>query len=72
MKAKRVNEYDDLYENPYQSAARGYTDEVIMPSDTRKVINRSLDILEGKDRDIIASKVEYIKRHDRKYSNINL
>jgi methylmalonyl-CoA decarboxylase subunit alpha len=72
MKAKRVKEYDDLYENPYQSAARGYTDDVIMPSDTRKVINRSLDILEGKDRDIIASKVEYIKRHDRKYSNINL
>jgi acetyl-CoA carboxylase carboxyltransferase component len=72
MKAKRVKEYDDLYENPYQSAARGYTDDIIVPSDTRKMVNRALDILDNKDKDIIASKVEYIKRHDRKYSNINL
>jgi acetyl-CoA carboxylase carboxyltransferase component len=72
MKAKRVKEYDDIYENPYQSAERGYTDDVIMPSDTRKMINKGLDILENKDKDIVASKYEYIKRHDRKYSNINL
>ncbi|HJX03420.1 MAG TPA: carboxyl transferase domain-containing protein, partial [Dehalococcoidia bacterium] len=72
MKAKRVKEYEDLYENPYQSAERGYTDAIILPSDTRKAINQALDVLEGKDRDIITSKIEYIRHHDRKYSNINL
>jgi acetyl-CoA carboxylase carboxyltransferase component len=72
MKAKRVKEYDDIYENPYVSAERGYTDAIILPSDTRKTINQALDVLEGKDRDIITSKIEYIKHHDRKYSNINL
>lgn len=71
-KAKRVKEYEDLYENPYHSAERGYTDDIILPSDTRKMINHALDILENKDRDIVASKLEYVKKHDRKYSNINL
>ncbi len=72
VKAKRMKEYEDLYENPYQSAERGYTDEIIMPRDTRMILNRALDILENKDKDYIASKIEYIKKHDRKYSNINL
>jgi len=66
--AKRVQEYDDLYENPYRSAERGYTDDVIMPSDTRRVINRALDILEDKDKDHKAFKA----KPWRKYSNINL
>jgi acetyl-CoA carboxylase carboxyltransferase component len=71
-KEQRIQEYADLYENPYHSAERGYTDEIIMPSDTRKMLNRALDILANKDKDIITSKIEYIKKHDRKYSNINL
>jgi acetyl-CoA carboxylase carboxyltransferase component len=62
VKAKRVKEYKDLYENPYMGAERGYIDDVIMPSDTRKMINRALDALENKT----------VARPWRKYSNINL
>jgi acetyl-CoA carboxylase carboxyltransferase component len=59
---KRIQEYQELYENPYQGAERGYIDDVIMPSDTRKIINRALDALENKT----------VARPWRKYSNINL
>jgi acetyl-CoA carboxylase carboxyltransferase component len=59
---KRIKEYGELYENPYQGAERGYIDDVIMPSDTRKIINRALDALENKT----------VARPWRKYSNINL
>jgi acetyl-CoA carboxylase carboxyltransferase component len=66
--AERIKEYSDIYENPYKGAERGYIDDVIMPSDTRKVINRSLDILENKNKDNKA----FLSRPWRKYSNINL
>ena len=67
-RAKRIKEYSEIYENPYCGAERGYIDDVIMPSDTRKVINRSLDILEEKNKDNKA----FNARPWRKYSNINL
>jgi acetyl-CoA carboxylase carboxyltransferase component len=67
-RAKRIEEYDEIYENPYKGAERGYIDDVIVPSDTRKVINRALDILQDKDKDSKAFKA----RPWRKYSNINL
>ena len=67
-KAKRINEYGALYENPYCGAERGYVDDIIMPSDTRKIINRALDILEDKNKDNKA----FNARPWRKYSNINL
>ena len=66
--AKRIKEYSDIYENPYCGAERGYIDDVIMPSDTRKVINRALDVLEDKNNDNKA----FNARPWRKYSNINL
>lgn len=62
VERQRVKQYRDLYENPYQAAARGYVDDIIMPRDTRKYINRALDVLE--------KKIEV--RPWRKYSNINL
>jgi acetyl-CoA carboxylase carboxyltransferase component len=62
VKAKRIEEYSKAYENPYKGAERGYIDDVIMPAETRKYINRSLDILEDKR----------VARLPRKYSNINL
>ena len=62
IRVKRIKEYSDLYENPYEAAARGYVDDVIIPEDTRKVINRALDALENKT----------VSRPWRKYSNINL
>jgi acetyl-CoA carboxylase carboxyltransferase component len=62
VRAKRVKEYQELYENPYLGAERGYIDDIIMPSDTRKMINRALDALANKT----------VARPWRKYSNINL
>jgi acetyl-CoA carboxylase carboxyltransferase component len=62
VRARRIKEYRELYENPYQGAERGYIDDIIMPSDTRKMINRAMDILENKT----------VARPWRKYSNINL
>jgi acetyl-CoA carboxylase carboxyltransferase component len=59
---KRIKEFRNLYENPYRAAERGYVDDVIMPYDTRKYINRALDILENKAE----------VRPWRKYPNINL
>jgi acetyl-CoA carboxylase carboxyltransferase component len=61
-RAQRIKEYSDIYENPYCGAERGYIDDVIMPEDTRKQINRALDILENKT----------VSRPWRKYSNINM
>jgi acetyl-CoA carboxylase carboxyltransferase component len=59
---ERIKEFEELYENPYRAAERGYVDEVIMPCETRKYINRALDALEKKT----------VSRPWRKYSNINL
>lgn len=62
VRAERIAEYRNQFENPFEAAKRGYIDDVIMPRDTRKLINRSLDILENK----------VVTRPFRKYSNINL
>ncbi|MGB5924497.1 MAG: carboxyl transferase domain-containing protein [Dehalococcoidia bacterium] len=62
VQAQRIKEFSEIYENPYRAAERGYVDDVIDPSDTRKAINSALDILEGK----------CVARPRRKYSNINL
>jgi acetyl-CoA carboxylase carboxyltransferase component len=48
VRAKRIQEFSELYENPYRAAERGCVDEIIMPHDTRKYINRALDLLENK------------------------
>ncbi len=61
-KAARIKEFSELYENPYRGAERGYIDDIIMPGETRKYINRALDALENKTE----------VRPWRKYSNINL
>jgi acetyl-CoA carboxylase carboxyltransferase component len=67
-KEQRIQEYSDLYENPYVAADRSCVDEIIMPHDTRKMINRVLDILEDKNKNNKA----FNARTWRKYSNINL
>ncbi len=64
----KINEYREIYENPYVGAQRGCIDEVIMPADTRKVINRALDLAENKNKDNRA----FLARPWRKYSNICL
>ena len=67
-RAKRIEEFSELYENPYQGAERGYIDDVIMPGDTRKMINRALDVLENKNKDNKA----YNAKTWKKFANINL
>lgn len=62
VREQRIKEYRDLYENPYHAAARGYVDDVILPSETRKKICASLDLLENKS----------VARPWRKFSNINM
>jgi acetyl-CoA carboxylase carboxyltransferase component len=62
-KAKRlekIQEYDDLFSNPYCAAARGFIDAVIVPSETRP---RLIDALE-----VMCSKRE--TRPPKKHGNI--
>jgi len=66
VREERVEEYNEIYSNPYQAAARGFVDDVIDPQETRKIINRSLDALEHK------WKTAYQSQPWRKYANITL
>ena len=47
-KARLVQEYKDLFANPYRAANLGYIDEVIKPEDTRLRVANSFEMLEGK------------------------
>ena len=47
-KAKLVEEYKQLFANPYRAANLGYIDEVLKPEDTRIRVIRSFEMLEGK------------------------
>lgn len=67
-KAKKIQEYSEVYENAYVAAERGYIDDIIMPHDTRKYINRALDLLENK----YVTPGSCPWKTWRKYSNINL
>lgn len=70
VREKRIKEYKEKYENPYRAAERGWVDDVIEPSETRKYIYRALDILEDK-----ADESTSLGRHkpmEKKYNNINL
>jgi propionyl-CoA carboxylase beta chain len=41
-------EYAEMFAHPYRAAARGYIDEVILPSETRKKLISSMKMLENK------------------------
>ncbi len=43
-----IQEYDDLFANPYVSASRGYVDAVIVPSETRPRLIAALEALSSK------------------------
>ena len=49
--AERTEDYRQKFANPFVAGARGYIDDVIMPSQTRQRINRSLDMLRDKQLD---------------------
>lgn len=58
----KIDEYQDAMMNPYVAASRGYVDDVIMPSETRKHIISAFDSLEGK----------HVDRPRKKHGNIPL
>ena len=45
---EKVEEYQELFNNPYMAAARGYVDKVIQPSETRRLLLSALDTLKTK------------------------
>ena len=45
---EKINDYKEKFANPYKAAVRGYIDDVIKPSDTRRRLHDSLCMLLGK------------------------
>jgi propionyl-CoA carboxylase beta chain len=55
-RATLVEEYEARFANPYVAAARGYVDEVILPSETRARVVDALAMLQGKRQAVPARK----------------
>ena len=55
-RARLVAEYQERFANPYVAAARGYVDEVIVPSETRGRIASALKMLAAKRQSVPAKK----------------
>jgi propionyl-CoA carboxylase beta chain len=55
-RARLVAEYEERFANPYIAAARGYVDEVILPSETRQRLAGALAMLENKRQSMPAKK----------------
>jgi acetyl-CoA carboxylase carboxyltransferase component len=55
-RATLLAEYEQRFANPYVAAARGYVDEVILPSETRARIVDALAMLQGKRQEVPARK----------------
>jgi propionyl-CoA carboxylase beta chain len=49
---KLVDEYNELYANPYIAAGLGYLDDVIEPADTRQHLINALNNLRGKKQNL--------------------
>src|SRR5215475_6064732 len=47
-RAELIQEYSERFENPYQAAERGYVDDVIDPSDTRRMLINAFAMLRTK------------------------
>jgi propionyl-CoA carboxylase beta chain len=55
-RVRLVAEYEERFANPYIAAARGYVDEVILPSETRARVAGALGMLENKRQSVPAKK----------------
>jgi acetyl-CoA carboxylase carboxyltransferase component len=60
--ARLTAEYTEHFANPFIAAQRGYVDDVINASETRRAVNRALDVLANKR----------VERPNRKHGNIPL
>ena len=47
-----VASYTERFSNPYAAAERGYVDDVIDPAETRRILGRSLAMLQSKREDL--------------------
>ena len=47
-----IDEYNQLFMNPYIAAEHGYVDEVILPEETRNKIISALKMLENKQKNL--------------------
>ena len=56
IRAEKKAEYEELFNNPYQAAQKGYIEDVIEPRNTRFRVIRALCALEGKKQTIPAKK----------------
>ena len=56
IRAEKKAEYEELFNNPYQAAQKGYIEDVIEPRKTRFRIIRALCALEGKKQTLPAKK----------------
>ena len=45
---EKVEEYNRIFSNPYWAAARGFIDDVILPSETRPRLIEALEVMCGK------------------------
>ena len=59
---KKISEYENTMMNPYVAASRGYVDDVIEPSTTRKMLIAAFDSLETK----------VVRKANKKHGNIPL
>jgi propionyl-CoA carboxylase beta chain len=46
--AKTVDEYKEMFANPYRAAELGYIDEIILPKNTRFRLIQALEMTENK------------------------
>jgi acetyl-CoA carboxylase carboxyltransferase component len=60
--AELVQEYRERFANPYVAAEMGYVDDVVMPSETRKILSQALSAQQNKR----------VERPARKHGNIPL
>jgi propionyl-CoA carboxylase beta chain len=52
MLQAKTAEYSEKFANPYKAAARGFIDEVIVPSNTRTKLIKAFDMLENKVKNL--------------------
>ncbi len=55
-----VHDYNDKFANPFLAAERGLIDDVIAPSEVRSHVISSLEMLEGKRREVLFRKHEVL------------
>jgi len=55
-RAEKIEEYREMFAHPYVAAARGYVDAVIEPRETRPVLIKCIESLEGKTEQSISKR----------------